>query len=116
MTCNWIGGTHCNREITSVDDLGKRGSCHINKGSQPHEWRSLAQCRECYEKDCAVAAEAIGQMEWRRRRLAKDHSLGEAARALSLGTSVYSQLESLRAVAPDVVVADFDRLFPGIAE
>lgn len=112
MTCNWLGGTHCNRDITSLDDLGKSGSCHINKGSQLHEWRSLAQCRECYEKDCAVIKQAIGQMDWQRRRLAKDYSLGEAARSLNLGTAVYSQLEHMRMVAPDAIVADFDRLFP----
>lgn len=114
MTCNWMGGTHCNREIRTVEDLGKRGSAHINRGDQPHEWRSLAQCRECYEKDCETAEQAIGQMDWRVRRQARDYSQGETARALHLGVAEYSRLESLRAVAPAQVVADFDAIFPKV--
>lgn len=112
MTCNWMGGTHCGQAITSVENLGKRGSAHVHMADGNHEWRELAQCLDCYEKDCATAKEAIEQMDWRHRRIARDFSQGEAARALGLGTSVYSQLEALRMVAPQAVVAQFDALFP----
>lgn len=108
--CNAIGMSHCGREITG-NEVAYSSSAFVKTaiGCTP---RKMLQCRDCAEKDEAIATACGDQRTWAERRQGKDKSQGEAARALGIMPSEYSSYERLRVVAPAGIVATFDEVFP----